>query len=163
MAEIAAAEEFGSIKVIGLKEIRKSFREAADANPKMLRDASKAAADLATRESIVRAQSLGGVQAKIAPSITARAGQVNAGVSLGGANYPYAGGANFGAIHGLPRTDSGGRQLLGWNQFPEKGGSGFAGAPDMIIYWTIEHQRDAIVKAYQTALDLVMTTAFSPL
>ena len=123
--------------------------------------------------------SLGGVAAKTAPSIRALAEQRYAKLVFGGARYPFAFGANFGAEHDVLRDmGAGGRAfgpgrktvfgrkmfqktlterppntILGWNQFPEYP---FGDSRDRFIYWTINHMvPEPFMSSYEKAIDRV--------
>ena len=129
-----------------------------------------------------RAMSLGGVAAKTAPSIRAMAEQRYAKLVMGGARYPFAFGANFGAYHDVYRREGvrhlsgavgigrtvGARArrqkwmsskpegtVLGWNQFPEYPAQ-FGAFRDRFMYWTIEHMTpEPFMSSYEHAIDRV--------
>jgi hypothetical protein len=142
----------GRVEVRGLRELQSALRAADQQLPRLLRVANRNVAETVARTARSRAEALGGVAAKTAPSIRAAAEQRAAKISFGGARYPFAGGANFGAYHDLPRNTARG-VVRGWNQFPEWGGNQFTGgANDRFIYWTIRREHDRIVAAYEDEL-----------
>jgi len=141
------------VGVVGLEEFRKALRTMDKQLPRELRKANKNAAEVVASAARSRAESQGGVQAKTAPSVKAAAEARHAKVSLGGARYPFALGANFGAGHNKPRSTSRGA-VLGWNQFPAWGGNQVTGgANDMFLYWAIRAKRAAFMRAYERELD----------
>jgi hypothetical protein len=162
-----------AVRVDGLKELQAALR-AADRNlPKQLRVANKEVADVLARRIQARALALGGVAAKVAPSIKAKGEQQGAAVTLGSSRYPFAMGANFGAMHDVLRDKATGKpiggktvskaamfakgvkvdrpkgSIVGWNQFPEWGGNQFTGgAKDRFLYWSI-------VRAFPTPIEAI--------
>ena len=143
------------IRVEGLTEFQRALREIDAALPRELRKANKAAAEVVADAARSRAESLGGVAEKAAPSIKAAAEQRYAKVSLGGAAFPFALGANFGALHDQVRTTAQ-RVVRGWNQFPETGGKGH----DRFLYWAVSHKRDEFMHEYERLLDELSAQAF---
>lgn len=103
-----------SIRVEGLRELNAALKKL-DGLDKELRPLNRSiASDEADRARMV-AESLGGVAAKVAPSVRASAGALSAGVAFGGPAYPMAMGAAFGG-QGRPTTQ----------QFrPHKGTTGY--------------------------------------
>lgn len=152
----------GVIHLEGLIDLQRELRAVDRDLPKQLRVANKTAAEVVAAAARRRAYSLGGVQAKVAPTIKAAAEQRAAKISWGGARYPFAGGANFGAYHNRTRNTSRGIQQ-GWNQFPEWGGNQFTGgARDMFIYRALRQAGvvEDFIDAYDQALGDLLRRAF---
>lgn len=111
----------GDVRVEGLRELDRALKELGPDTRAALKETSK---DVAEREaSRVRsaASGMGGVSAKAAPSISARASFQSAGLAFGGSAYPFAAGAAFGG-QGRPTT----QQFPPWRQggywpFPQIG------------------------------------------
>lgn len=142
-----------AVEVRGLTEFQRALRDIDQSMPRELRKANKSAAEIVASAARDRAVSLGGVAAKSAPSLKAGGEQRFAKVSLGGARYPFALGANFGAQHNIARNTSRGL-VLGWNQFPEWGGNQWmGGAADRFLYWAIRRKRDEFVSEYERLID----------
>lgn len=93
-----AAIKSGTVRVVGLDDLRKALRSLDKDAGKELAAEAKQVAQMVADHARSRALSIGGVAAKTAPSITARGGQRSAGVSFGGARYPFGGGAEFGSM-----------------------------------------------------------------
>ncbi len=146
-----------AVRVEGLAELQRAVRAArGPSGARLLRLANKEVAETVAARARDRAESLGGVAAKVAPSIKAAAEQRYAKLSFGGARWPMAMGANFGAYHNVPRNTRRG-VVTGWNQFPEWGGNRFTGgAKDQFIYWTIARMGDDIEAEYEEALDRLL-------
>lgn len=149
----------GAVQIRGLTEFQRALRDIDATLPKELRQANKNAAEVVAEAGRARAESLGGVARKAAPSLRAAAEQRYAKVSLGGARYPFALGANFGAQHDVPRVSGAAADgtVLGWNQFPEWGGNQFTGgAGDRFLYWALRARRDEFVAEYERQIDLLL-------
>lgn len=152
----------GHVRVEGLIELQRALREVDRTLPRELRKANKNAAEVVASAARRKAFALGGVAAKTAPSIRAAAEQRAAKIRWGGAKYPFAGGANFGAVHDVPRVTGRGRQV-GWNQFATWGGNQFTGgAKDLFIYRTLREAGvvDDLVDAYDREIGDLMRRAF---
>lgn len=145
----------GRVRIEGLNEFQRALREIDATLPRELRKANKGAAEVVADASRSRAESLGGVAAKAAPSIKAAAEQRYAKVALGGAKYPFALGANFGALHDQTRNTAHG-VMKGWNQFPETGGKGH----DRFLYWAVRAKREEFMHEYELLLDALAARAF---
>src|SRR5437879_12566429 len=113
----------GTVQVEGLRELNKALRALGPELQKELGQASKSVADFVASDARGAALMLGGVAAKVAPSIKGVGGVRSAGVAFGGARYPMAAGAEFGAGHDLHRTRSSG-SYKGFNQFDRWKGNG---------------------------------------
>lgn len=145
-----------AVRVNGLAELQRAARLAkGPEGARELRHANKEVAELVAGRARARAVGLGGVAAKVAPSIRSAAEQRYAKLSFGGARWPMAMGANFGAKHNLVRNTRRGT-VLGWNQFPEVGGTDFGGARDRFLYYTISRENAAVVAAYEDAVDRLL-------
>ena len=128
---------------------------AADrALPGELRKTNKDAAEIVARRVRAKATSLGGVQAKVAPSVKARGEQRNAKILFGGPKFPMAMGANFGAKwHDAERIGPSGRIYVGFRQFPDWSGNQHAWGGDQFLYDQIGATRDEFIDTYGDMLD----------
>lgn len=134
----------GTIQVEGLRELSRALKSMPKEVGKDLQKTNKAVAGFVAKDAKSAASALGGVAAKAAPSIRATASKTSAGVSFGGAAYPFAGGAEFGSIR--------------YKQFqPWRGSSSDAG---YFIYPTIRRDADRIATEYTQALDDFIGRAF---
>lgn len=159
---MSAAGRGPAVRVEGLIDFQRELRQVEPALARGLRAANKAAAEVVATAARRRAFALGGVQAKTAPSVRAAGEQRAAKVAWGGARYPFAAGANFGALHDKVRNTERGIQL-GWNQFPLWGGNQFTGgARDMFVYRTLREHGvvDDFVDVYEDLLGELMRRAF---
>lgn len=130
----------GAIEVEGLGDLNRALKRLGDEAPAALREANKEAAEDVAGGSRSRAFALGGVAARVAPTISARAGATSAGVGLGGAAHPEAMGAEFGG--GRRKTT---RQFKPWRGSGE--GAGY------FVYPTIRDRSDQIVETYTDKID----------
>jgi hypothetical protein len=147
----------GTVSVEGLRELNKALKALGPEFPKALGAASKVVANFVANDARGAAMSLGGIAAKTAPSIKGVGGATSAGVAFGGARYPFASGAEFGAGQDLRRRRSSGT-YLGFNQFePWKGNGKDAG---YFVYPSIRQDSDRIVTEYSKAVDAVLKNAF---
>lgn len=127
----------GEIQVHGLSELSRALRRLESGFPDELKAANREAADMVATASKGRAASLGGVAAHVAPSIGSRAGATSAGVAFGGAAWPMAGGAEFGAIR--------------YTQFkPWRGNGPGAG---YFVYPSIRDNSERITETYTDRVD----------
>jgi len=144
MARRSSRISTGTVKIDGLRELNKALREIGPEAEKELRAASKSVAELVANDARAAAHTIGGVAAHVAPSIRAVAGVKSAGVGIGGARYPMAGGAEFGSYR--------------YKQFkPWRGNSSDAG---YFLYPSIRRDADRIVTEYTAALDGVIRRRF---
>lgn len=144
----------GAVRVEGLSELNKALRDIGPEARAELKAASKKVADFVAADAKAAAASLGGVAAKVAPSITPRAGiGGTAGVAFGGARYPMAGGAEFGAGRDRMRNRKSG-QYVGYRQFQPWRGSGSSAG--YFLYPSIRRDADRIITEFTTALDEVV-------
>lgn len=147
----------GTIEVEGLAELNKRLRTLGPDLQKELVKTNRSVAGFVAADAQAAASALGGVAAHVAPSIKAVGGARSAGVAFGGARYPMAPGAEFGAGQGMQRRRSSG-SYLGFNQFDHWTGNG----PDAgyFIYPSIRRDSDRIETAYGQALDALLNKAF---
>lgn len=128
------------IKIEGLSELSRALKALGGREFQAeLRSAGKEIATQIADVAAVRAYSIGGVAAHVAPSISASAGFTSAGVALGGAAHPAAMGAEFGG-QGRPTTQ----------QFqPHRGHEGY------FLYPSIRDNAEFIEDAYLDAVDAI--------
>lgn len=88
----------GEVQVEGLVELQRALREMGPEFKKELPKVNKQVATFVAKDAQAAAYGLGSVAAKVAPSVRASAGAGFAGVGFGGPAYPFAGGAEFGAL-----------------------------------------------------------------
>lgn len=147
----------GTVSVEGLRELNKALRALGPDMQKKLGAASRSVAEFVASDARSAALRLGGVAAKVAPSIKGVGGARSAGVAFGGARYPMAAGAEFGAGQDLHRRRSSGA-YLGFNQFePWRGNGKDAG---YFVYPSIRQDADRIVTEYGKAIDDLLKEAF---
>lgn len=131
-----------AVEVRGLADFQRELKRIDLASD--LKDANKDAAELVATAARARAQGLGGVAAKTAPSVKAAAEQRRAKINLGGAREPWALGAEFGG-RGRPTTQ----------QFqPHLGRTGY------FLYPAIRATREEFLDAYAKAIEQLMRRAF---
>lgn len=128
------------VNVEGLAELRRALKAVSADAPRELNAAAKDVAGIVADDARGTAAGLGGVAAKVAPSIkpsgTARGGAIN----IGGPAYPMAGGAEFGG-QGRPTTQ----------QFkPHLGRTGY------FVYPSIRSNADRIADTFSDKLDDLM-------
>ena len=126
--------------VEGVAALRKALKAVSDQAPKELNEASKAVAAFVADDARSLAAGLGGVAAKVAPSVKGSGNARGGALTLGGTAYPMALGAEFGG-RGRPTTQ----------QFrPHKGRTGY------FAYPAIRRNADEIESAYTEKLDDLM-------
>lgn len=124
------------VQVEGLRELNKGLRAMGPEAQKELKAVNRKVAELVAADSRAAALSLGGVAAKAAPSIRVSASASGAGIGFGGPRYPFAGGAEFGALN--------------FKQFkPWRGNDSSAG---YFVYPSIRRDADQIETEYTTAI-----------
>lgn len=145
-----------ALRVEGLAQFQAELRRVNRDLPRVLRLAHLDAAELVAEEARGRARARGGVAAKTAPSIKAAGEQRRAKITLGGARFPFALGAEFGGgRHGPGNpTPAGGYTT----QFPPWRGSG--GDAGYFVYPAIRATRDRFVDAYEQGLAELISRAF---
>jgi len=84
------------VRITGLNELNRALREIGKDAQKELTEANKKVAEFVADDARAAAYSLGGVAAKVAPSIKAAGGTTWADVGFG-SSQPYAGGAAWGS------------------------------------------------------------------
>jgi hypothetical protein len=120
-----------------LTELNRALRAMGPEFQKELKATNLDVAQMVATDAKSEAYSLGGVAAKVAPSIRASARNVAAGVSFGGTAYPFAAGAEFGSYK--------------YAQFkPWRGNGSDAG---YFVYPAIRQDADKIEAQYTDALD----------
>lgn len=132
-----------AIEVRGLRELRKALKDLGPDFQKKLRPAGKEASIVVAQKARDRAQSVGGVTAKAAPSIrntTLASNLLGAGVIIDGEKVPYALGAEFGG-GARPTT----------KQFPPWRGAGSDAG--YAVYPTIRAEAGNIEEFFVMALD----------
>lgn len=128
------------VNVEGLAELRRALKAVSDTAPKELNAASKKVAGLVADDARGDAAGLGGVAAKVAPSIKGSGTARGGAITLGGTSYPMALGAEFGG-RGRPTTQ----------QFqPHLGRTGY------FVYPAIRANGDRIESTYSDLLDDLM-------
>lgn len=138
MAKINAKGQ--GVKVTGLAELNKALKALGPDVQKELKAANFEVGDMVAGDARSIALGLGGVAAKVAPSIKATKTQAGAAVSFGGAAYPFAGGAEFGSLK--------------YKQFqPWRGNGSDAG---YMVYPSIRQNVDRIEATYVDRLDDIM-------
>jgi hypothetical protein len=134
----------GTVKVDGLAELSRALKAIGPDAQKELREASKRVATFVANDARSAAYSIGGVAAHVAPSIKPVGGVVGAGVAFGGAAYPMAGGAEFGAYK--------------YKQFkPWRGNDSGAG---YFVYPAIRQDADRIETEFTAAVDDIIKRRF---
>ena len=128
------------VHVEGLAELRKALKAIDAAAPKELAAAGKEVAGFVADDARGLASGLGGVAAKVAPSIAPGGTQRGGSVNFGGSSYPMALGAEFGG-QGRPTTQ----------QFrPHLGTTGY------FVYPAIRQDADRIETEFRNAIDHLM-------
>lgn len=143
----------GLVQVDGLTQLNRALKAMGPETQKKLKLANRTVADFVAGDARSAAASLGGVAAYVAPSIKPVGGVSSAGVAFGGAAYPMAAGAEFGAGRNTRRDRKTGT-YLGFNQFDEWTGNGSDAG--YFIYPTIRQDADRIETEYTTALDRLL-------
>lgn len=134
----------GTVQVEGLRELSRALKAIGPDAQKELKDASKRVAAFVADDARAAAYSIGGVAAHVAPSIKPTGGVAGAGVAMGGASYPMAGGAEFGSYK--------------YKQFkPWRGNSTGAG---YFLYPTIRENADRIQTEFTDAVDDIIKRRF---
>lgn len=129
------------VKVTGLKELNAALKALGPDVQKELKEANFEVGDMVAGDARSIALGLGGVAAKVAPSIRATKTQAGAAVSFGGAAYPFAGGAEFGSLK--------------YKQFkPWRGNGSDAG---YFLYPAIRQDADQIEATYTQRIDEILS------
>lgn len=138
MAKINAKGQ--GVKVTGLVELNKALKALGPEVQKELKAANFEVGSMVADDARSIALGLGDVAAKVAPSIKATKTAVGAAVSFGGAAYPFAGGAEFGALRF--------KQFKTW-----RGNGSDAG---YFVYPAIRQDADQIETTYVERIDDIM-------
>jgi hypothetical protein len=128
------------VNVEGLAGLRRALKAVDAAAPKELAAAGKEVAGFVADDARGKASGLGGVAAKVAPSIAPGGTQRGGSVNFGGSAYPMALGAEFGG-RGRPTTQ----------QFkPHLGRTGY------MVYPSIRENSERIEDEFRNKLDDLM-------
>lgn len=139
MARVNASSQ--GVRVQGLNELNRALRELGGRElQKELKETGLGVAREVADDARAGAFALGSVAAKAAPSVNAAARFTGAGVSIGGAAYPFAGGAEFG----------GGRRPTTQQFEPWRGNGSNAG---YFVYPAIRENADTIAEGYLGAVE----------
>lgn len=151
MAKVRAAGGF--VNVRGLKDLQKALREIDKQLPRELGTASQKVSQHVVDTATLKAKALGPLEARAARSLKAARQQRVAAITFGGARYPEALGAEFGAGQNIPRPVlRHGRQTTarGYNQFRAwRGSSTGAG---YFLFPTIRREGDRVVELFDQVL-----------
>ncbi len=128
------------VRVTGLVELNRALKALGPEVQKELKAANFEVGSMVADDARSIAMGLGGVAAKVAPSIKATKTATGAAVSFGGAAYPMAGGAEFGSLR--------------YKQFqPWRGNGSDAG---YFVYPAIRQDADQIEATYLDRIDDIM-------
>lgn len=146
-----------SIRVDGLDGFRKELRKLDDAGLiDELKEANADVAELVVR--VARARASTRMEQRAASTLKARRAQRAAEVSFGGAQAPFAAGAEFGAGQDIVRRSVAGRTFRGYNQF--KAWSGNDTGAGYFLYPSIRAETEKIVEMYGDAIEKITSKAF---
>lgn len=139
-----AAIRTGTVKVAGLPALSRALKAIGPEAQQELKEASHRVASFVAEDARSAAYSIGGVAAHVAPSIKAMKRATSAAVGFGGAAYPMAGGAEFGALR--------------FKQFkPWRGNGSDAG---YFLYPAIRQDADRIQSEFSDAIDDIIKRRF---
>lgn len=147
----------GTLAIEGLAELNKALRALGPEMQNELRDTNRFVAQFVAADARSAASALGGVAAHVAPSIKAVGGNRSAGVAFGGARYPMAAGAEFGAGHNVVRSRTTGG-YKGYNQFDAWSGNDTRAG--YFVYPAIRQDSSRIETEYGKAMDRLLKKAF---
>ncbi len=128
------------VKVTGLTELNRALKALGPEVQKELKAANFEVGSMVAGDAQSIALGLGGVAAKVAPSIRATKTAAGAAVSFGGSAYPFAGGAEFGSLRF--------KQFKTW-----RGNGSDAG---YFVYPAIRQDADQIEATYLDRIDDIM-------
>lgn len=148
---------YGGIRIRGMRELQRALRQIDKELPKELAAANQRVAQHVVDEATSRAKALGPMQAKGARSLSAARQQRIAAIRYGGARYPMAMGAEFGAGQNTLRQTSRGA-VRGWNQFRSWRGSG--GNAGYFLFPTLRREGDRVVDLYGDVLEDLIAKHF---
>lgn len=138
MAKLNAKSQ--GVNVEGLDRLRRDLKAVSAEAAKELRQAHVDVAQMVATDARDRAYGLGGVAARVAPTVRASGTQAGAAIALGGPTAPEAAGAEFGG-RGRPTTQ----------QFrPHLGRTGY------FVYPSIRDDADEAEATYLDAIDDLM-------
>jgi hypothetical protein len=143
------------IRIDGLVDLQRELRKINDQLPKELGDVNKQVADFVVRRAKGRASTP--LEHRAADTLKAARQQRVALVRLGGAKYPEALGAEFGAIRDIPRNTARGT-VRGWNQFREWRRNGIDAG--YFLFPTIREDTPQIIDLYADLIDRLCKRAF---
>lgn len=138
MARVNATGQ--GVRVVGLNDLNRALRELGPDLQRELKRTNLDVAQIVADDARSAALQLGGVAAHVAPSIRASARNTAAGVSFGGAGYPMAAGAEFGAYQF--------KQFQPWRGNDENAG--------YFVYPAIRQDADRIETEYGAAIDKLL-------
>lgn len=134
------ADRSAGVQVEGLRALNRSLRAMGKEQQAELKKVGLDVAEFVAQDAKGLAALLGGVAQKAAESIRPQGWTTGAGVSFGGAGYPFAAGAEFGAYR--------------YKQFkPWRGSDSDAG---YFLYPAIRQDVDRIQEAYEEGLNRVI-------
>jgi hypothetical protein len=144
------------VQVKGLKEFRNALKALDD---KSLENDLKRANQRVGRLVVDKAQGNAStrLEQRSAATLKASLSGFRAQVNLGGASFPAALGAEFGAQQNVLRDTRRG-QVLGWNQFKEWRGSGENAG--YFLYPAIRESEDEIIELYGDEIEALAAKAF---
>lgn len=130
-----------TLRIEGLPQLSRALKALDPDAQKELKDASRKVATFVADDARAAAFSLGGVAAKVAPTIRPGGGVSGGNVGFGGAAQPFAGGAAWGSIR--------------YKQFrPWRGRTGYFPYPQIVS------NEDRIESEYGDALDAIIRRHF---
>ncbi|BEP14815.1 hypothetical protein acdb102_31260 [Acidothermaceae bacterium B102] len=139
-----------AIQVQNLSKFRSALKQAGPGLVEQVKATNYQVASSVAQSARTLASSQGGVAARTAPSIRGIKSSASSQVRIGGANYPFALGAEFGSLRY--------KQFKSWrgNQWAAWGASGVG----YFLHPTIRAQRDQIMQTYGDNVEKIMTAAF---
>lgn len=142
-------ERGGSAEIIGLRDFTRALKEVGDKYPDKMRDANYQAAEQISLRARAIASAQGGVARKASESLRASRTLNYAAIRLGSAKFPFALGAEFGALRY--------RQFKAWrgNQW-----GGWEGGPGYFLHPAIRQYGPAVIADYFTKLEALHKQAF---
>lgn len=159
------------VDIVGLRDFQRELRKLGPEFPAKLKAENLNIAEDIAIKAKAKALSLGGVRAKAAGAISARAEQRYASIRIDASKrgkYPFALGAEFGTLrqtqgkkipvnsHG-PRKHYGGFGPWRGNQWVAWGSSGVG----YFLHPTIRDNRENIMKSYEQMIDRLARQAFN--
>lgn len=142
----------GSATIQGLADFQRELKAADLKLPRMMGVASKEAADIVASDARGRADMVSRLAAKAGASVKAVASQLAAKVTLGGPNFPFAMGAEFGAKKFA--------QFEVWRGNRHREGIEPGSGVGYFLYPAIRSKSDEAVNRYALGLDRIMRQVF---